>query len=172
MEGETDSGTGQDRAITSSAPVAAFEGVSHCFGELRALDSLQLEVRAGEVLGLLGPNGAGKTTALRILVGLLSPTEGRAVVGGRAVAEDPLAARRVLGYVPDGAPLYSNLSAATCSSSGACTRSRDRPSRPRPPGSSRAWTWPIAPTIRSATSPTACARRWPSPARSCLAPPS
>ena len=90
---------------------AVLEGITQRFGELVAVDSLDLAIRPGEVLGLLGPNGAGKTTALRILVGLLAPTEGRALIGGRDVREDPLAARRRLGYVPDGAPLYANLSA-------------------------------------------------------------
>ncbi len=80
------------------------------YGELRALEPLDLTVLPGEVLGLLGPNGAGKTTALRILCGLLTPTEGRARVGGHDVRMEPLAARRGFGHVPDGAPLYSNLS--------------------------------------------------------------
>jgi len=63
------------------------------------------------VLALLGPNGAGKTTALRILCGLLPPTSGRVRVGGHDVAREPLEARRSYAYVPDGAPLYANLSA-------------------------------------------------------------
>jgi ABC-2 type transport system ATP-binding protein len=63
------------------------------------------------VLGLLGPNGAGKTTALRILCGLLEPDAGRATIAGHDVKRDPLAARRSFAYVPDGAPLYANLSA-------------------------------------------------------------
>jgi ABC-2 type transport system ATP-binding protein len=84
--------------------------VTHRFGELTALAELDLEVRRGEVLGLLGPNGAGKTTALRILTGLLSPTAGRARVAGHDVQAEPLEARRRFGYVPDGAPLYANLS--------------------------------------------------------------
>jgi ABC-type multidrug transport system ATPase subunit len=80
------------------------------YGEIRALEALDLEIRPGEVFGLLGPNGAGKTTALRILCGLLRPTDGRARIDGLDVAEHPLEVRRRFGYVPDGAPLYSNLS--------------------------------------------------------------
>ena len=91
--------------------LAAFEGTTRRFGELVALSSLDLEVREGEVLGLLGPNGAGKTTALRILVGLLTASEGRVLVHGCDVAKNPLEARRHLAYVPDGAPLYANLTA-------------------------------------------------------------
>jgi ABC-2 type transport system ATP-binding protein len=62
------------------------------------------------VLGLLGPNGAGKTTAVKILCGLVAPTSGEVRVGGVDVQRDPLAARRLLTFVPDGAPMYANLS--------------------------------------------------------------
>ena len=93
-----------------SAPVlAAFAGVSKQFGQRQALVDLSLEIRGGEVFGLLGPNGAGKTTALRLLCGLLAPDSGRITIAGHDVVEQPLSARRQVGYVPDGAPLYSNL---------------------------------------------------------------
>jgi ABC-2 type transport system ATP-binding protein len=90
--------------------VAELRAVSKAYGERLALSKLTLEVRAGEVLGLLGPNGAGKTTAVQILCGLIQPTEGQALIEGHDVAEEPLAARRHLAFVPDGAPLYHNLS--------------------------------------------------------------
>ena len=91
-------------------PLVQFQTVTQRFGELVALAQLDLDVRRGEVFGLLGPNGAGKTTALRILCGLLEPTQGRVTIDGHDVARDPLAARRQFSFVPDGAPLYANLS--------------------------------------------------------------
>lgn len=87
-----------------------FLDVSRSFGEREALAGVTLDVRPGEVFGLLGPNGAGKTTALRIICGLLEPTKGQVRVGGHDVRDAPLEARRQLAYVPDGAPLYANLS--------------------------------------------------------------
>lgn len=93
----------------SALALATCSGVSKRFGERQALAGFSLEVLAGEVFGLLGPNGAGKTTALRLLCGLLIPDEGRVEIAGHDVVRQPLLARRQLGYVPDGAPLYSNL---------------------------------------------------------------
>ncbi len=87
-----------------------FAGVNKRFGELAALVDCSFEVREGEVFGLLGPNGAGKTTALRILCGLLAPDAGEIAIGGHDVRADPLGARRLIAFVPDGAPLYANLS--------------------------------------------------------------
>ncbi len=92
------------------APLARFEGVSKSFDDHQALCGLTLDILPGEVLGLLGPNGAGKTTALKLLCGLLTPDEGRVEVAGHDTQTDVLAARRALSFVPDGAPLYANLS--------------------------------------------------------------
>jgi ABC-2 type transport system ATP-binding protein len=87
-----------------------FHGVSHRFGDLQVLTRLDLEIERGEVFGLLGPNGAGKTTALRILCGLLKPTAGTVRVLEFDVHRQALEARRQFSFVPDGAPLYANLS--------------------------------------------------------------
>jgi ABC-2 type transport system ATP-binding protein len=87
-----------------------FARVSHSFGALRALADVDFEIRKGEVFGLLGPNGAGKTTALRVLCGLLRPTSGSVRIAGIDVRTHALEARRHFSFVPDGAPLYGNLS--------------------------------------------------------------
>ncbi|MEQ9123706.1 MAG: ATP-binding cassette domain-containing protein, partial [Alphaproteobacteria bacterium] len=76
------------------------------FGAKRAVDDVSLTVKRGEVLGFLGPNGAGKSTTMKMLTGFLKPTSGRAEIAGHDVATDAMAARRQLGYLPEGAPLY------------------------------------------------------------------
>ncbi len=104
-------GSSGDSAMPGeTTPAASLRGITHRFDALVAVDSLSLEVRRGEVLGLVGPNGAGKTTTVRILTGLLDPTEGDVEIAGHSVKGDPMKARAALGYVPDGAPLYPNLS--------------------------------------------------------------
>ncbi|MCE9594093.1 MAG: ABC transporter ATP-binding protein [Planctomycetes bacterium] len=90
---------------------AEFVDVSKSYGDRVALRGFTLEIRSGEVLGLVGPNGAGKTTALRCLVGLHAADSGAVRVDGIDVVSRPLEARRKLAFVPDGAPLYANLSA-------------------------------------------------------------
>lgn len=84
--------------------------VSRTFGDVTAVDDVSFTVEEGEVFGLLGPNGAGKTTSVRMLCGLLAPTNGQLSIAGVDVGADPLSARRHIGFVPDGAPLYPNLS--------------------------------------------------------------
>jgi ABC-2 type transport system ATP-binding protein len=83
--------------------------LSKRFGAVRALDKVSFEVRRGEVVGFLGPNGAGKSTTMRILTCFISPTSGEAKVKGYDVFEEPLEVRRALGYLPQRAPLYTDM---------------------------------------------------------------
>lgn len=80
------------------------------YGSKVALDSLTLQVNAGEVMGFLGPNGSGKTTTIRLLMGLLRPTSGAAKILGRDCHNDSVALKRVVGYLPDEPFLYPYLS--------------------------------------------------------------
>jgi ABC-2 type transport system ATP-binding protein len=87
----------------------SLRGLSKRFGEKLAVDELDLEIRRGEFFCFLGPNGAGKTTTIKMMTGLVRPTQGSVRVGGWDVQTDPLAARRLLGYVPDTPFLYDKL---------------------------------------------------------------
>ncbi len=79
------------------------------FGPIRAVDGISFTVHRGEVVGFLGPNGAGKTTTMRMITGYLLPTAGTARVMGHDVVEEPIAVKRRLGYLPEGAPLYGDM---------------------------------------------------------------
>ena len=82
------------------------------YGSFTAVDSLDLVVPKGELFGFLGPNGAGKTTTLRMIAGILRPTAGRVSIGGIDVNENPMAAKAVLGYIPDRPFIYDKLTGA------------------------------------------------------------
>jgi ABC-2 type transport system ATP-binding protein len=84
-------------------------GLTKRFGSVRALDKVSFEVKKGEVVGFLGPNGAGKSTTMRILTCFTSPTNGTAKVKGFDVFDDPLGVRQNLGYLPQRAPLYADM---------------------------------------------------------------
>jgi ABC-2 type transport system ATP-binding protein len=79
------------------------------YGSLTAVDGVSFQVGPGEVLGFLGPNGAGKTTTMRMLAGFVSPTAGSASICGHDVERATLAAKAALGYLPEGAPLYGEM---------------------------------------------------------------
>jgi ABC-2 type transport system ATP-binding protein len=84
-------------------------GVTKRFGHVRALDKVNFEVRRGEVVGFLGPNGAGKSTTMRILTCYIAPSAGTAKVHGHDVFDEPLAVRQKIGYLPQRAPLYTDM---------------------------------------------------------------
>jgi len=90
-------------------PMIVAEGLVKRFGDATAVDGVDLDVRRGEIFGFLGPNGAGKTTTIRMLTGLVTPTSGRALVGGHDVALEPIPARAIMAYLPDTPYLYDKL---------------------------------------------------------------
>ncbi len=83
------------------------------YGHHTVVDNLSFECEPGEVLGFLGPNGAGKSTTMKMITGFVAPTSGRASVCGHDIEDDALAARRRLGYLPEGAPCYPEMSPAS-----------------------------------------------------------
>lgn len=85
------------------------KGLTKYYADHLAVDGVSFRVEPGEILGFLGPNGAGKTTTMRMLTGFLSPTEGEITVAGVNVLEDAERARRSIGYLPEGAPLYHEM---------------------------------------------------------------
>lgn len=88
------------------------EGLTKLYGNFVAVDNIDLHVPRGEIFGFLGPNGAGKTTTLRIIAGIMRPTEGRILLGGDNVVSDPMAAKRRLGFIPDRPFVYEKLTGA------------------------------------------------------------
>jgi ABC-2 type transport system ATP-binding protein len=85
------------------------ENLVKVFGAKRAVDGVSFSVGRGEVLGFLGPNGAGKSTTMRMLTGFMPPTAGVVTVGGFDMAENPIPARRLIGYLPENAPAYTDM---------------------------------------------------------------
>ncbi len=82
------------------------------FGAIRAVRGVSFEAAQGEVLGFLGPNGAGKTTTMRMITGFLPPNAGTAVIDGYDIVADPIAAKRRIGYLPENAPVYADMTVA------------------------------------------------------------
>ncbi len=87
----------------------SLEHVSRTFGAFRAVDDVSLSVPTGQILGLLGPNGAGKTTTMRMITGFLAPTSGSISIDGVPVIDNPEKAKQRIGYMPESAPLYSDM---------------------------------------------------------------
>ena len=84
--------------------------VTKRYGELTAVDALNLRVKAGEIFGFLGPNGAGKTTTIRVMMGILKPSTGRVELGGYDVEREPEKAKAIAGFIPDRPFIYEKLS--------------------------------------------------------------
>ncbi len=92
--------------------IISIRGFTKSFGSIRAVDNVSFAVARGEVLGFLGPNGAGKSTTMKMITGFLTPTSGTAVVCGHDVLEQPVAVKRRIGYLPEGAPAYPDMTPA------------------------------------------------------------
>src|SRR5512136_1673047 len=85
------------------------QNLAKVFGTKRAVDDVSFSVNRGEVLGFLGPNGAGKSTTMRMITGFLPPSGGSVSVGGFDIVEQPIQARRLIGYLPENAPAYTDM---------------------------------------------------------------
>ena len=107
------------------------EHLVKAFGPRKAVDDVSFEVEKGTVLGFLGPNGAGKTTTIRMIAGYLPPTSGRVWVNGTEVGENPVAAQKMIGYMPENTPLYDEMTVSgfmkfIAELRGLCGKERDR----------------------------------------------
>jgi ABC-2 type transport system ATP-binding protein len=87
----------------------AVSNLKKSFGRIKALDGINLTVASGEIFGFIGPNGAGKTTTIRIMGGILSPTEGTVIIDGVDMAREPEKAKKKIGFIPDRPFLYEKL---------------------------------------------------------------
>jgi ABC-2 type transport system ATP-binding protein len=92
--------------------VIEVQGLTKRYGPFTAVDNVSFKAERGEILGFLGPNGAGKTTTMRVLTGYMPPTEGKAIVAGYDVLEQPIEAKRRTGYLPETPPLYPDMTVA------------------------------------------------------------
>ncbi len=85
------------------------KGLSKTYGNKPAVRNVSFKVERGDILGFLGPNGAGKSTTMKMITGFLRPTAGTAIVGGYDVTQDPVAVKRQVGYLPESAPSYGEM---------------------------------------------------------------
>src|SRR5207302_5112735 len=93
----------------SASHMITIENLVKTFGPKRAVDGISFSVERGEVLGFLGPNGAGKSTTMRMITGFMPPTAGKVTVGGYDVTESPIEAKRLIGYLPENAASYPDM---------------------------------------------------------------
>ena len=102
------SSAGQSRGENGRAAIDV-RNVSKRFGDVLAIDAVSFSLAPGDVVGFLGPNGAGKTTMMRVLTGFLLASEGSVQIAGHDIFEDPVPARRAIGYLPESPPLYPEM---------------------------------------------------------------
>ncbi len=140
------------------------DGLVKTFGSRTAVDGISFRVEPGEVLGFLGPNGAGKSTTMRMIAGFLPPTAGRAGVCGFDIGEQPMAAKRQLGYLPEGAPSYGEMTPGDfldfIAASAACRR-RLRPAPGRRGRTGSSWAASCSSPSRPCPRASAAASAWP-----------
>lgn len=86
------------------------KGLSKSFGAFKAVDNISFTVPKGQILGFLGPNGAGKSTTMKMLTGFIEPSDGTALVGGHDIKREALSVKRTIGYLPENAPSYQEMS--------------------------------------------------------------
>ena len=87
----------------------SISNITKKFGNFTAVDNLSMSVKSGEVLGFLGPNGAGKSTTMKMITGFMKPTEGTIKVKGMNVETNSIECKKLIGYLPEGAPLYGDM---------------------------------------------------------------
>src|SRR5213080_1334792 len=85
------------------------ENLTKAFGAKLAVNGVSFRVEKGEVLGFLGPNGAGKSTTMRMITGFIPPSEGAVSIGGHDIVEQPIPAKKLIGYLPENAPSYADM---------------------------------------------------------------
>jgi len=98
-------------SVVKQRSMIKLTNLTKVYGNLTAVKSIDLEVKAGEIFGFLGPNGAGKTTTIKMMAGLLQPTGGSVAIGGFDVQKEPLQAKAITGFIPDRPYLYEKLTA-------------------------------------------------------------
>ena len=113
------------------------KGLEKSYGSKRAVDGVSFTVKRGEILGFLGPNGAGKSTTMKMITGFVRPDRGTALVDGIDVLADPVAVKRKLGYLPENAPAYPEMTVAEFLGFIAEVRGFRQPRRPREPRRAR-----------------------------------
>ena len=85
------------------------KNITKKYGNFTAVDNISFKIEEGEIIGLLGPNGAGKSTTMNMITGYIEPTEGEIIVNGYDISKKPKKAKTQIGYMPEGVPLYSDL---------------------------------------------------------------